>query len=115
MGLTVFSPLAQGILTGKYNDGIPEGSRADESDWLAGDLTEEKLDKVRRLTGIAQDLGITMAQLALAWILRRPEISTVITGATNPDHVRENVQAAEVELSDDVLAEIEGILDNAPE
>ncbi len=115
MGLTVFSPLAQGILTGKYNDGIPEGSRADESDWLAGDLTEEKLDKVRRLTGIAQDLGISMAQLALAWILRRPEISTVITGATNPDHVRENVQAAEVELSDDVLEEIEGVLDNAPE
>jgi voltage-dependent potassium channel beta subunit len=115
MGLTVFSPLAQGILTGKYNDGIPEGSRAEESDWLSGDLTEGNLDKVRRMTEIAQDLGISMAQLALAWILRRPEISTVITGATDPDHVRENVQAAEVELSEDVLAEIEGILDNAPE
>lgn len=115
IGLTVFSPLAQGILTGKYNDGIPEGSRAEESDWLSGDLTEETLHKVRRLTEIAQDLGISMAQLALAWILRRPEVSSVITGATKPEHVRDNVQAAEVELSGDVLEEIEGILDNAPE
>ena len=114
IGLTVFSPLAQGILTGKYNEGIPEGSRADERGSLSDRLTEENLDKVRRLTEIAQDLGISMAQLALAWILRRPEISAVITGATNPEHVRENVQAAEVELSDDVLREMEGVLDNAP-
>jgi voltage-dependent potassium channel beta subunit len=110
MGLTVFSPLAQGLLTGKYNDGIPEGSRADTAEWLANDLTEENLDKVRRLTALANELGITTAQLALAWILRRPEISCVITGATRPEHVANNVQAAEIELSEDTLARIETIL-----
>jgi voltage-dependent potassium channel beta subunit len=110
MGLTVFSPLAQGILTGKYNDGIPEGSRADTAEWLANDLTEENLDKVRRLTSLANELGITTAQLALAWILRRPEISCVITGATRPEHVANNVQAAEIDLSEDTLARIETIL-----
>ncbi|MGD1994628.1 MAG: aldo/keto reductase family protein [Anaerolineae bacterium] len=115
IGLTVYSPLAQGLLTGKYNDGIPQGSRADQGDWLSGELTEENLVKVRQLTEIAQDLGITMAQLALAWILRRPEVSSVITGASRPGHVLDNVQAAEVELSDDVLEEIEGVLDNAPD
>lgn len=110
MGLTVFSPLAQGILTGKYNDGTPEGSRADTAEWLADDLTEENLDKVRRLTALAAELGITTAQLALAWILRRPEISCVITGATRPEHVVNNVQAAEIKLGEDTLARIETIL-----
>jgi voltage-dependent potassium channel beta subunit len=110
IGITVFSPLNQGVLTGKYNDGIPEGSRADMRDGLANQLTEENLDKVRRLTAIAEELGISMAQLALAWILRRPEISSVIAGATRPEHVINNVKAAEVELSDDVLQRIEEIL-----
>mgnify|MGYP006298944485 CR=1 FL=1 len=114
MGMVVFSPLAQGLLTGKYNDGIPEGSRADRTDWLKGELTEENVGKVRELTKIANELDITPAQLALAWILRRPEISAAITGATKVKHVKDNVAASEVELSDDVLARIEAILDNDP-
>jgi voltage-dependent potassium channel beta subunit len=110
MGLTVFSPLAQGLLTGKYNDGIPQGSRADASDWLQGDLTETNLEKARRLTTIAGDLGVTMAQLALAWALRGPEISTVITGATKVEHVETNARASDVDLAPDVLEQIEDIL-----
>jgi voltage-dependent potassium channel beta subunit len=110
IGITVFSPLAQGLLTGKYNDGVPEGSRAEDSRGLANELTEENLDKVRILTGIADDLGITMPQLALAWILQRPEISCVITGATRPEHVESNIKAADVELPEDVLKQVEGIV-----
>jgi len=114
MGVVVFSPLAQGLLTGKYNAGIPEGSRAASSRWLERDLTEANLEKIRRLSALADHLGLTVAQLALAWILRRPEISSAITGATKPQHVVSNVAAADMQLSEDVLAEIEGILDNAP-
>lgn len=114
MGVVVFSPLAQGLLTGKYNAGIPEGSRAASSRWLERDLTEANLEKIRRLSALAEHLGLTVAQLALAWILRRPEISSAITGATKPQHVASNVAAADMQLSEDVLVEIEGILDNAP-
>lgn len=114
LGVVVFSPLAQGLLTGKYNAGIPEGSRAASSRWLERDLTEANLEKIRRLSALAEQLGFTVAQLALAWILRRPEISSAITGATKPQHVASNVVAADIQLSEDVLAEIEGILDNAP-
>ncbi len=110
IGLVVWSPLAQGILTGKYNDGIPEGSRATYSEWIKADLTEEKLEKVRKLTALAQELGITMAQLALAWVLRRPEISSAITGATKVAHVLDNVKASEVVLEPEVQARIEAIL-----
>ena len=114
IGVTVFSPLAQGLLTGKYNEGAPPESRGARGDWLKGDLTEENVARVRRLTALAKDLGLEMAQLALAWVLRRPEISTVITGATNPAHVLSNVKAAGVKLTPDVLEEIEKILENAP-
>jgi voltage-dependent potassium channel beta subunit len=110
IGITVFSPLAQGILTGKYNDGVPEGSRAETSEWMANELTDDTLGRARKLAGIADQMGITMSQLALAWILRRPEISCVITGATRPEHVLTNVKAAEIELGDDVQAKIEEIL-----
>ncbi len=114
IGVTVFSPLAGGLLTGKYNEGVPADSRAAKSDWLEGDLTDENVAKVRRLTDLARDLGLEMAQLALAWILRRPEISAVITGATKERHVLSNVGASGVKLDGDVSAKIEGILDNAP-
>ncbi len=114
LGLVVFSPLAQGLLTGKYNEGIPEGSRAARSRWLDSDLTEENLSKVRALTALAEELGLTMSQLALAWVLRRPELSSAITGATKVRHVEANVKAAGVKLSAEVLEKIEGILDNAP-
>ncbi len=113
IGVTVFSPLAQGLLTGKYNDGIPEDSRAARSDWLDNELNEENVAKVRKLTELASELGLQVSHLALAWILRRPEISTVITGATKPEHVLSNVKAAGVRLDADVLEQIEQILDNA--
>ncbi|MBA3533596.1 MAG: aldo/keto reductase family protein [Ardenticatenales bacterium] len=115
IGLTVWSPLAQGILTGKYNQGIPEGSRGAETNWLKGELSEANVQRVRKLTEIAQGLGITVGQLALAWILRRPEISSVITGATSPRHVEGNVKASEVKLSSDVTEEIERILGDEAE
>lgn len=114
MGVVVFSPLAQGLLTGKYNAGIPAGTRAANSRWLEGELTEANLEKVRQLTALAEELGITMAQLALAWVLRLPEISAAITGATKPQHVLHNVTAAGITLTPDVLEEIERILNNVP-
>ena len=110
MGITVFSPLDQGILTGKYNDGVPAGSRASENERLRSALGEAQLAKVRRMTEIANDLGVTMAQLALAWILRRPEISSVITGASRPEQIAANVRAADLKLTEDVQAQIEEIL-----
>lgn len=114
MGVVVFSPLAQGLLTGKYNTGIPDGTRAANSRWLERDMTESNVEKVRRLSALAEEMGITVAQLALAWVLRWPEISSAITGATKPQHVQANVVAAGIRLTDDVLAEIEQILENAP-
>ena len=115
MGFTVWSPLAQGLLTGKYNDGIPEGSRGSSSEMMKSLLTEEYLSKVRKLGEIAKSLDITTSQLALAWILRRPEISAAIVGATKPQHVIESAGASDVELSADILDQIEGILDNKPQ
>lgn len=119
LGLTTFSPLSFGILTGKYNEGIPAGSRAsmDDMAWIHHDLTPERIEMVRQLQVVAEDLGMTTAQLALAWILRRKEVSSVITGATSLEQLEENLEAAEKVglLDDSVLERIEQILDNAPE
>jgi voltage-dependent potassium channel beta subunit len=116
IGLVTWSPLASGLLTGKYNDGIPAGSRLDREDWLRGNLTPERIEKVRQLTAVAKELGVSMAQLALAWLLRLPEISSVITGATRVGQVHENLKAAELksQLTPDVLDRIEAILGNNP-
>jgi voltage-dependent potassium channel beta subunit len=118
LGTTIYSPLALGILTGKYNDGVPEDSRIAraDADWLKNQLTDEKLDKARRLAVVAEELGITMAQLALAWCLKNPNVSTAIIGATKPEHVTENVKASEAveKISEDVMQRIEEILDNRP-
>ena len=114
MGLTVWSPLAQGLLSGKYNNGVPDDSRGGSSNWLKNDLTESNIIKVKKLCDIAKELDIKISQLALAWILRLPEISCAIIGATNPEQVKENVIASDVKLSDDVILEIEKILDNKP-
>ncbi len=118
-GLTTFSPLYFGILTGKYNDGIPEGSRAslDSMAWVQNYLTPERLDIVQDLGLIAADLGITQAQLAIAWLLRRKVISSVITGATKLSQMEDNLAAAEAValLTDDLLDEIETVLGNEPE
>lgn len=97
LGLTTFSPLYYGILTGKYNEGIPQGSRASLEDygWIRDRITPERVSIVKKLTNVANDLGITPSQLAIAWILRRKEVSTVITGATRPEQLDENLGASE--------------------
>jgi len=101
IGLVTFSPLYYGILTGKYNDSIPAGSRASREDlgWIRDRITPERIKIVRQLTALARELGVTTAQLAIAWILRRKEVSSVITGATRLEQLDENLVAAEVELS----------------
>ncbi|MCZ6793741.1 MAG: aldo/keto reductase family protein [Planctomycetota bacterium] len=109
MGLVVWSPLAGGILTGKYNSGAPDGSRAAESDWLARELTESNLARVQEFCAIAESLGTEPATLALAWILRRPEVSSVITGATNPQQIASNLQASDLVVPEDVVRQIERI------
>lgn len=114
IGLTIWSPLAQGLLTGKYNKGMPDDSRAANSKWLENDLNETNLEKVKKLADLASSYGITVSQLALAWILRKDEISSVIIGATKVSQVEENVKASDVILDDDTMDEIENILDNKP-
>jgi voltage-dependent potassium channel beta subunit len=117
IGLVTWSPLASGILTGKYNDGIPAGSRLEHYEWLRPRLSPEHVEKVRQLTMVARELGASVTQLAIAWLLRLPEVSSVITGATRASQVRENLQAAELKgkLAPDVLERIEGILGNNPQ
>ena len=111
IGLTTFSPLNNGILSGKYNDGIPEGSRASQEDlgWILERITPAAVEKVRQLTDLAGELDATTAQLALAWVLRRKEVSSVITGATRLEQLDENLAAAEFtgRLSDDILDKID--------
>ncbi len=118
VGVVIWSPLASGILTGKYNDGIPDGSRMADPNyaWLQQFVTPERIAKVRLLSKIANELNVTLAQLALAWLLRLPEISSVITGASRVSQIHENLKALEVKetLTPDVLAKIERILDNDP-
>ena len=115
MGLTVWSPLGQGLLTGKYNKGIPEGSRGEQSESIKKRLTDENIEKIMKLGDLANSIDLTMSQLALAWILRKSEITSAIIGATKTEHVIENAKASDVALSKDVLAQIEEILDNEPE
>ncbi|MEW5794987.1 MAG: aldo/keto reductase family protein [Candidatus Zixiibacteriota bacterium] len=114
MGLVVWSPLAQGIMTGKYNDGVPKGSRAADTMWLAGHLSEENLAKVRKLTSLARRAGLSIAQMSLAWVLRRPEISAAIVGATSVEQLQENLGASDVEMSADLIEEIDLILGTPP-
>ena len=115
IGITVFSPLAQGVLTGKYNNGVPEDSRAKLEDTMGNVLTDENLEKVKKLTTLAEELETTLPKLALAWILRRKEVSCAIVGASSPDHVEENIAASEMEISEETLKRIEDILDNEPQ
>lgn len=123
-GTTIWSPLASGLLTGKYNDGIPEGSRlANHGDFFSSTVkslqTDEgkaKIEKVRKLTAVAERLGSTTASLALAWALLNPNVSTVILGATKVEQIDDNVKAVKLleKLTPDVVEEIEKILDNKP-
>ena len=120
LGLTTWSPLASGLLTGKYNAGIPADSRAGLPgyEWLHRSITDEaRLAKVRGLEPVAADLGCTLAQLALAWCVKNPNVSTVITGASRPEQVQENMKALAVvpNLTADVMARIDSVLGNKPE
>ena len=111
IGLVTWSPLAMGMLTGKYDNGVPPNSRFEREAWARERfLTEENVGKVHQLKPIADELGLSRAQLALAWILRQPGVSSVITGATRPEQVLDNVKAADVHLSAEVIKQIEAIL-----
>ncbi|HET6809917.1 MAG TPA: aldo/keto reductase [Acidimicrobiales bacterium] len=115
LGLTVWSPLASGLLSGKYRDGIPERSRAalPGYEWLQGMVTDPRSrERVERLQAVADDLGCTLAQLALAWCARDPRVSTVITGASRVEQVQENMKALEVlpRLDRDVRSRINAAL-----
>ena len=115
LGLTTWSPLASGVLTGKYLDGIPEGSRAALKgyEWLKPAVSDEaRNEQVRSLKGIADRLGCSLSQLAIAWCAANPHVSTVITGASRPEQVVENMGAVDVlaQLTPEVLAEIKGLV-----
>ncbi|PWH18137.1 MAG: aldo/keto reductase [Anaerolineae bacterium] len=118
-GSTTWSPLASGLLTGKYNQGIPADSRGalPGYEWLRGALTDEqRIAKVRALQPLAQEIGATLAQLAIAWCLKNPHVSTVITGASRVSQVHENMKALEFveRLTPELMQRIEDILDNNP-
>ena len=121
-GTTTWSPLFGGILAGKYNDGeIPKGSRADLEDfsWLMKKRVNDKLkiEASRKLAALAEDLGITEAQLSLAWLLKNPHVSTVITGASRVSQLQENLKAidAKEKLTDDVMNQINKIVEDIVE
>jgi voltage-dependent potassium channel beta subunit len=123
LGTTIWSPLASGILTGKYRDGIPEDSRVNLPGygWLKrfhqSEEGQARVAKAVELNKIADEMGVKMVHLALAWCLKNPNVSTVITGASRLEQVEENLQALEVvpQLTDDVIEKIELVLENKPE
>ncbi|GAB4413791.1 MAG: aldo/keto reductase family protein [Anaerolineae bacterium] len=110
MGLVVWSPLASGLLTGKYDDALPEDSRLARIDWLRDNWYKgEMIAAVRALKPVADALGLTRAQLAIAWTLRQPGVSSAITGATKPAQLEETLKAVEVTLDAETLARIDQI------
>ena len=118
LGLTTWSPLASGLLTGKYRSGVPEGSRAQLQgyDWLRTQLTDtDKNQRVAQLQTVAQELGCSIGQLAIAWVLTNPNVSTVITGASRVEQIAENMKAAEVaeHITPDIQEAIEEIIGDA--
>ena len=112
LGTTVYSPLSVGILTGKYNNGIPSDSALAQNKYLQKKLSDGILDRVRRISALAGEMDMTPAQLALAWCLKNPRVSTVITGASRPEQVAENVAAVDcvARLTDAVMQRIETLL-----
>lgn len=124
LGLTIWSPLASGLLTGKYNDGVPKGSRFDVNSSFFNDTVKSlespegkaKIEKVRGLTKIAESLGCSVTVLALAWAAKNEHVSTVILGATKKEQLLENLKALEFldKITPDVNEKIEDILQNKP-
>lgn len=118
LGTTIWSPLASGLLTGKYNEGDPGDTRISlkDYDWLREQFetaeARKNLARVKKLAVVAQEIGTTLPRMALAWCLKNPHVSTVITGASKPEQVRENMKAGEAAalLTDEVMKKIAGIL-----
>lgn len=124
LGTTTWAPLASGVLTGKYNDGIPAGSRASLKgyewllpDMLSSDIGKERVEKTKKLMSIAEKMDIPMATLAIAWCLKNSNVSTVILGASKASQLEENLIAGEkvIQLTDEIMEDIEKILENKPE
>ena len=123
-GTTIWAPLASGLLTGKYNDGIPEDSRfatnsaffKDTVEKLKSEEGQAKIEKVRKLTKVAEKLGASVSQLSLAWAAKNPNVSTVILGASKVEQIHDNIGALKLlpKLTPEVMEEIEGILGNKP-
>lgn len=119
LGTTIWSPLASGLLTGKYNNGIPEDSRfaLEGFDWLKNQwMVDDKLNKVAQLTQFAEELGVPVATLAIAWTVKNPNVTTAILGATKREQLTENLKAVAVlpNLTPDVMQRIEDIMQTAP-
>jgi voltage-dependent potassium channel beta subunit len=123
LGTTIWSPLASGLLTGKYNEGIPQGTRVtlEGYEWLREGFENkraiQRIEKVKSLVPIADNLGMTVAQMAIAWCLKNPNVNTVITGASKPQQVSENMKAMDFmeKLTPEVVEQIESILGNKPD
>ncbi len=119
MGTTIWSPLASGLLSGKYNDGIPKGSRfaLEGFDWLKDRwVADEKIKKVKKMADLATKLGVSTASLSIAWCIKNPNVSTAILGATKKQQLIENLKAIEVEklLDQELMDKIETIMKNKP-
>jgi voltage-dependent potassium channel beta subunit len=119
LGTTIWSPLASGLLSGKYNDGIPEGSRFGLTgfDWLKDRwMKDDMLSKVRGLAVLAKELGISMAELSIAWCIKNPNVTTAILGATKKEQLLENLKALDIlpKLNKEVMQQIEGIVQTKP-
>jgi len=120
MGTTIWSPLASGLLTGKYNDGVPEGSRLalEGFEWLKDrTLSDEKIGRVRNLGNLAKELGTSLATLSIAWCIKNNNVTTAILGATKEEQLLENLKALEVlpKLTDEVMTKIDEIMGTKPE
>jgi voltage-dependent potassium channel beta subunit len=122
LGTTIWSPLSSGVLTGKYNEGVPQGSRLTLKgyEWLrqrySGDEGRQRIEKVRKLAPIAQSIDASMAQLAIAWCLKNPNVSSVILGASKRPQLDENLKALQIadRLTPEVMARIEEVMQNKP-
>lgn len=119
MGTTIWSPLASGLLTGKYNDGIPEGSRLalEGFEWLKDrTLSNERIGHVRELDKLAKELGTSLATLSIAWCIRNPNITTAILGATREEQLKENLKAIDIlpKLTTEIMEQIDVIMRTKP-
>jgi len=119
LGTTIWSPLASGLLSGKYLDGFPDGTRLgiEGMDWLKNRvLREERIEQVRKIKTIADELGISLVKLSLAWCLKNPHVSTVILGASKVKQLKENLEAINIVpmLTEEVMTSIDEVLNNKP-